>query len=101
MAGRKTIVWTGPALDDLGRIKQHVERDDPRAAELLAARIRESVLRLQHHPLSGRVVPEFASRELREVIVPPYRIVYQVGRQVVVLRVWHGRQDLSHHETGH
>jgi len=100
MASRKTIVWTGPALDDLGRIKEYVERDDPRAAETLAARIRESVLRLQHHPLSGRIVPEYASRGLREVIVSPYRIVYEVGsRHVVVLRVWHGRQDLSHHAT--
>ena len=100
MAGRKTIVWTGPALDDLARIKGHVERFDPRAAEALAARLKEAVHRLRDHPLSGLIVPESASRWLREVIVAPYRIVYVVkDRNVLVLRVWHGRRDLTHDET--
>jgi addiction module RelE/StbE family toxin len=100
MAARKTIVWTGPALDDLARIKEHVERFDPRAARALGARLEESVQRLREHPLSGRIVPECASRRLREVIVAPYRIVYAVkDGKVLVLRVWHGRRDLIRGET--
>jgi toxin ParE1/3/4 len=100
MAGRRTIVWTGPALDDLRRIRAHVERDDPRAAQAIAVRIRDSVLRLRSHPHSGRVVPELARRGLREVIVAPYRVVYVLqDRNVLVLRVWHGRRDLMHDES--
>jgi addiction module RelE/StbE family toxin len=100
MAVRKTIVWTGPALADLARIKEHVERFDPRAARALGARLEESVQRLRDHPLSGRIVPESASRWLREVIVAPYRIVYVVkDGKVLVLRVWHGRRDLTHDGT--
>ena len=90
------IVWTGPALADLRHIRDYVSRDDPAAAVRLADRLRKRVLALQVHPRMGRVVPELSTRGLREVIVAPYRIVYEVWeREVVVLRVWHGRRDLS------
>jgi plasmid stabilization system protein ParE len=43
----------------------------------------------------GRVVPEFEQQGYRELIVAPYRIVYEVRqRRVIVLRVWHGRREL-------
>ena len=96
MARKHKLLWTGPALDDLRRIRDYVSHDKPEAARRLAKRIREKVRRLQEHPLSGRVVPELPEAGYREVIVAPYRIVHVVqASQVVILRVWHGRQELA------
>jgi addiction module RelE/StbE family toxin len=96
MPRRLKILWTGPALDDLRGIRAYVSRDRPEAAKRLAGRIRERVALLAVHPGSGRIVPELEPLGYREVIVAPYRIVYEVRkRDVVVLRVWHGRRAIE------
>ena len=94
MARKHKLLWTGPALGDLREICDYVSRDNPSAAKKLASSIREAVLRLQRHPHSGRVVPELPALGYREVIVAPYRIVYTIAENVVVLRVWHGRRAM-------
>jgi len=91
MARRRKLLWSGLALDDLREIREHVSRDRPAAARKLAQAITDGVLRLREHPHSGRIVPELPA--FREVIVAPYRIIYDVQpTRVVILRVWHGRR---------
>jgi toxin ParE1/3/4 len=94
MSRKSRILWTGPALDDLRSIKNYVSPDKPEVARRLADTIKRSVLRLAEFPLSGRNVPEFPGTELREVILAPYRIVYELREPgIVILRVWHGWVD--------
>ena len=97
MPRRDEILWTGPALADLRSTRDDVAAEGrPKAAKRLANKIRDAVLRLQAHPHSGRLVPEFPGGGYREVIVTPYRVVYELsGDKVVILRVWHGRRDLT------
>lgn len=97
MAESFGIRWTGPALNDLRSIREYVAAEGrPAAAKRLAEKLRNAVLRLQAHPRSGRPVPEFRGAGYREVIVHPYRIVYELTEgTVIVLRVWHGRRDLT------
>ncbi len=46
-------------------------------------------------PLSGAVVPEYESPEVRELVERPYRIIYRVRTdRVDVLAVIHGAQLL-------
>jgi toxin ParE1/3/4 len=48
-----------------------------------------AVERLTDYPESGRVVPEFGIARLREVIHPPFRIVYRVDKdRARIVRVW-------------
>lgn len=95
MARKHKLLWSGPALDDLREIRNYVSRDKPEAAKRLAKAIRQKVLRLKEHPLSGRVVPELPGLGYREVIVASYRIVYEVQKnRVIILRVWHERRKL-------
>ena len=57
----------------------------------LAARLVDSVERLAQFPDSGRVVPEFQDRGLREVLWRNYRVVYRTSRaQIEVVAVFHG-----------
>mgnify|MGYP001826097306 FL=1 len=51
---------------------------------------------LADHPELGRVVPEFGQAFLRELIHPPFRIVYRVDPgQVRVVRVWRSERLLK------
>ena len=76
-------------LAALGSIK----RDDPDAARRFRHRAETLLRRLEKHPRSGRLLPEFPDVPFREVIVPPYRFFYRVaGVTVWVVAVWHGAQ---------
>ncbi len=70
--GRASLVWTRPALDSLLDIARFIQADKPSAARRFVASIKGKVGRLQTFPQSGRVVPEFPSGGLREVIVADY-----------------------------
>ena len=59
------------------------------------AAILERIERLAEHPDMGRVVPEFGQRALREIIHPPFRIVYRRDSNALrVVRVWRGERRL-------
>ena len=49
-----------------------------------------AVERLVDFPESGRMVPELATRDVRELIFGAYRVFYRVGAAVEVLSVRHG-----------
>jgi toxin ParE1/3/4 len=72
-----------------------ISETSERSAQELAKRVHQAVLRLGEFPQSGRMVPGFEESGLREVILPPYRIVYilPADDSVVIARVAHSRQD--------
>ncbi|MBU2054539.1 MAG: type II toxin-antitoxin system RelE/ParE family toxin, partial [Proteobacteria bacterium] len=52
--------------------------------------------RLAEFPESGRIVPEFGIAHLREIIHPPFRIVYRLDKmRVRIVRVWHSERLLK------
>jgi plasmid stabilization system protein ParE len=94
VAQRLQVFWSGPALADLRSIRGYVARERPQTAKRLGRRIEERVLALREHPDLGRTVPELPETGYRELIEPPYRIVYDVARdRIEVLRVWDSRRS--------
>ena len=69
------------------------------AAEAGNALVREVVDcldQLATFPESGRIVPEFGQPWLRELVRPPFRIVYRVDSdRVRVVRVWRSERLLT------
>ena len=64
---------------------------------MLVRRVYGAVSRLEEFPLSGRVVPEYGEESIREVIVRPYRIMYEVeGDHVRILAIHHSARQLPH-----
>ena len=72
------VRWTPQAAEDLAAIRDFIARDSPRYATLVVERIVTAVDVLEQFPLSGRIVPERSREDLRELVRPPYRIVYRV-----------------------
>ena len=86
------VVWSQTAAGDLRQIVQFIALDDAVAAASLAERILKRIERAAELPFSNRAVPEKAEASLREVILRPYRIVYQVDEPrgaIHILRIWH------------
>lgn len=89
------VEWSEQARSDFLDIFQHVASDNPHAARALLEKLRGATTQLGEHPYSGRVVPEFEVANIRERVLPPYRLIYQVQLQVIlVLTVIHSRRAL-------
>jgi len=87
------VFVTEIANEDLAGLVHYITRDNPAAAERFGLALLEKLKLLHEHPMLGRVVPERGEPNLREIIHPPYRVVYRVREReqiVEVLRFWHG-----------
>ena len=96
----RKVIWSDEALADLGAIVSYVAADNCSAAESLGRTILERTRILAEFPQAGRVVPEERGPSVREIIVEPYRVIYELNATtgtVDVLRVWHaarGRPEM-------
>lgn len=90
------VFWSSRAEAQLVDIEDYIAADDPAAAERFVESIRDRVRRVARMPRSGRVVPELAREDTREVLVGRYRIVYRVeSKALVVLTVFEGHHLLD------
>lgn len=86
----KHLLWSPRSLADLEAIRAHISYDSALYAGLMVSRLVAAPSRLLQFPESGRVVPEFNQPELRELIVPPYRLVYRLRGEVIeIATVFH------------
>lgn len=90
------IIWSNPARADLYNIARHIAEDRPDFAEGYCLRlIEETEAAVTSFPMSGRQVPRQPSRNLREVVLPPYRVIYEIAPDdavIIILRVWDARR---------
>ena len=83
-----------PAAEDLERICQRIERDNPEAAIRAAKTIYDGCAQLRVFPNLGRASRRMSGR--RELTFPPlpYIAVYQVKQDAVeISRIFHAAQD--------
>ena len=94
---RRRISLAASAVEDLEAIRAwYAEQRVPEIGERLLAEVLAQVERLADFPESGREVPEFGLAQLREVIHPPFRIVYRLDEaRVRVVRVWRSARLLE------
>jgi addiction module RelE/StbE family toxin len=95
------IIWSPLSLDKITDISEYIALDNITAAEKWIDAIFSTVSRLSKFPKSGRIVPEFPERNLREIIFGNYRIIYRIkDNQIQILTIRHGRQMLSEQDIG-
>ncbi|MHB1512967.1 MAG: type II toxin-antitoxin system RelE/ParE family toxin [Acidiferrobacter sp.] len=84
------------ALRDLEDVRiWYMEQGVPEVGVRFVKEILNRIPCLVEHPDMGRVVPEFGQPFLRELIHPPFRIVYRRDpRKVRIVRVWRSERLL-------
>lgn len=87
------ILWTRSAISDLRDIRNHIDFEDPQAANRIGLKILESVGQIESYPNSGRTGRVKGTRELI-VVGTNYYIPYRIrNEEIQLLRVLHGRQE--------
>lgn len=88
------VHWTDHAKQQLAAIYEHIALDSERYALRVVDRLTRRSQQIAQFPRSGRMVPELQREDIREVIEPPYRIVYRVfAERIDVLTVFHGARQ--------
>ena len=89
------VVWTDRAKARLRQIHRHIARDQVVNADLMVDRLTRRTDQLIEHPRSGRVLPSFQREDVRELVEAPYRLVYLIlADRIVILSVRDTRRVL-------
>ena len=79
----------------------YAEQGVPDVGQRLVGEILAGIEALAEHPELGRVVPEFGQPFLRELICPPFRVIYRRDPdQVRVVGIWRSERLLEVPEDG-
>lgn len=89
------VLWTNSARNHLRAIHEYVAQDSKIYADRLIDRLTRRSEQIGFFPQSGRVVPEYRRKDIREVIEPPYRIIYRIKTaQIDILAVLHSARQM-------
>lgn len=89
------VHWTNRAKTRLRLIYEYIAVDSPQSALQVVDRVTARSQQLIELPRSGREVPEYKHKDVRELLEKPYRIIYIIKPdQIDVLTVMHYRQIL-------
>ena len=95
------VSWTQNALRHLTAIRDYIAQNSARYAQGMVDRITRRSEQLGQFPQLGAVVPEYEDEAIREVLEPPYRIIYRVREdRVEILAVVHGARQLPPNVPG-
>jgi addiction module RelE/StbE family toxin len=87
----REVAWTEPAWEDLAAAADYIARDSENYAAAFVEEVREAAASLAQFAERGQVVPEFADHTIRELLIKPYRLVYEVADdKVLILSLIHG-----------
>ena len=90
------VIWTETAWIDLENIANYIVRDSPYYAASFVREIRDHARSLSRMAMRGHVVPEIGDKQIRELIIRSYRLIYRVEKsRVAVLAIVHGARDLK------
>jgi len=91
----RRIVWADPAWVDLESAAEYISRDSPYYAAAFVQEVKAAVESLSELADRGQIVPEFRDPTIRELLVRPYRVVYQVlPDELRIVAVVHGSRRL-------
>lgn len=90
------LIWTLEALEKLIEIEDFIATDNPeRAKTFIDELIEYTEQNLPDKPQLGRMIPETANPEIRELLYKKYRLVYRVKLKIIeILTVFEGHRLL-------
>ncbi len=90
------LKWTTQAIEDVEAICAFIAKDSTIYACLFVKDILQAVKQLGNFPKSGRMVPEFCDKNVREIILGNYRIIYRIKFDAIeILTIYHSARLLK------
>jgi len=91
------VSFSESAITDLEDIKSYyLKQNIPEVGIKFIKEIFDHIDTLITHPDIGRTVPEFNETHIRELIHPPFRIVYlRNSNSIQIVRVWRSERLLQ------
>jgi addiction module RelE/StbE family toxin len=90
------VFWTETAVNHLSSIYNYISQNSPQYAQRLVERLTRRSEQIANFPFSGRIVPEFETEQIREVIEGSYRIIYYIKPdQIDVIAVLHAARNIE------
>ena len=90
------VFWTETAVNHWSAIYNYISQNSPQYAQRLVERLTRRSEQIANFPFSGRIVPEFETEQLREVIEGSYRIIYYIKpEQIDVIAVLHAARNIE------
>jgi toxin ParE1/3/4 len=87
----RQVRWTTGASDQFVAAIEHIQEDNPSAAQNVAQAVIDRIEKLITFPGMGR---PGELRGTRELVSEPYIVVYRYTDEIVeILHIWHGAQD--------
>jgi toxin ParE1/3/4 len=96
----KSVYWTDIARSDLDAIINYIAVDSVINALAVLGKLEKKAASLSTQSTRGRILPELKTigiNHYRELIVKPWRIVYRIeSDRVLIMAVLDSRRDLDH-----
>ncbi|WNF12882.1 type II toxin-antitoxin system RelE/ParE family toxin [Microcystis aeruginosa] len=90
------VFCTETAVNHLSSIYNYISQNSPQYAQRLVERLTRRSEQIANFPFSGRLVPEFETEQIREVIEVSYRIIYYIKpEQIDVIAVLHAARNIE------
>jgi len=90
------VHWTRNAIGHLPNIYEYISLNSPTYANRTVDKITRRSEQIANQPYSGRKVPEYDAKDIRELIEKPYRIIYRIKPdQIDVVAVIHDAQLMT------
>ena len=90
------VFWTETAVNHLSAIYNYISQNSPQYAQRLVERLTRRSEQIANFPFSVRLVPEFETEQIREVIEGSYRIIYYIKpEQIDVIAVLHAARNIE------
>jgi len=90
------VIWTDNAISNLDEIGNYIAKNSDRYAAITVQKLFKAVDILEQHPKAGRMVPEFETENIRELIRGNYRIIYEIVNEfrIDITSIHHGAKLL-------
>jgi plasmid stabilization system protein ParE len=92
----KKIRWSPRAAFNFEDICNYIAKDSEVYATIFANKINTIIKSIPQFPKSGRIVPEYGEKNIREKIYENYRIVYRInGDFIEIVAICHCAKPLG------
>jgi len=89
------IIWSPFSIDRLTEIAKYIENDSPKNSKAFLDNVFQEIERIKLFPEVGRFVPELENRNIREIILDSFRVIYRIDdSRIIILTIRHTKQHL-------